>query len=202
MSMNDRTAYWLDTARVGDEYEIAEVTAEAWRDAYRHILPAEFLADLDLNRWAERVRRCRADGIPTFVAGQGERILGTVFVTTCDETGYEEMAELKALYVRPEAQGKGLGRALVHCCTRQAIDLGYDAMCCCAFTENLSARAFYLALEAELGSQIVCRVAGKDYWDQVYIWRDLSALMGRLGEVASQFNAYRPRPNCGLRRLD
>jgi len=187
--------YWLEEACEGDEYQIAEVTAEAWRSAYRGILPSEFLARLDLNRWVKRVRDRRQEGVPTLVVGSGERILGTAHIVRSDEAGYEHMAELKAIYVRPEAQGMGLGKALVRQCALHAQGLGFESMCCCAFKDNQQAREFYLALGALINGEIVCNVNGVDYLDTVFVWQDLHGLLTKFGPKDERFRANRPGPH-------
>ena len=44
-------------AAPGDAGAVAEIHAEAWRAAYRGIVPAAYLAKLDAGKRAERFRR-------------------------------------------------------------------------------------------------------------------------------------------------
>jgi GNAT superfamily N-acetyltransferase len=77
------------------------------------------------------------------------RVLGSVMlVRLADDT-----AQLRLLYVEPDARGLGLGRWLVQECIRTAQQLGYQRMLLLTNSELLPARALYQSLGFECTAQ-------------------------------------------------
>jgi ribosomal protein S18 acetylase RimI-like enzyme len=63
----DGSTVHLRDARRGDEIAVAEVHVRSWQEAYRDLMPAEFLAALDPRDRAERYEFEGGDGAPTTV---------------------------------------------------------------------------------------------------------------------------------------
>lgn len=57
----------------------------------------------------------------------------------------EGRAEIKRLYVAPEARGLGLGKALLEAVTRTAANIGHGALCLDTLPFMAEAQALYLA---------------------------------------------------------
>ena len=95
-------------AREDDAEAIAGVHVETWRDAYVGLLPQEVLDGLSrrrqMRRWRRAIRNPETELGQVFVA-DGGGIAG--FGSASRETG-----EITTLYVRPDAQGQGIGRML------------------------------------------------------------------------------------------
>jgi ribosomal protein S18 acetylase RimI-like enzyme len=60
-------AVTLRDARRGDELAVAQVHVRSWQDAYRELMPAEFLAGLDPRDRAARYKFEAGEGAPTTV---------------------------------------------------------------------------------------------------------------------------------------
>jgi len=75
-----------------------------------------------------------------WVAEQGGRMVGSIFLCETD-TG----AQLRLLYVEPEARGLGIGEALVRTCVDFARDAGYSRIRLWTHTILTSARRIYAA---------------------------------------------------------
>ena len=95
-------------AREDDAGAIAGVHVETWRAAYAGLLPQEVLDGLSrrrqTRRWRRAIRDPQAELGQVFVAEDGG-IAG--FGSASREAG-----EITTLYVRPDAQRRGIGRML------------------------------------------------------------------------------------------
>jgi ribosomal protein S18 acetylase RimI-like enzyme len=107
-------------ALAGEFAEIGEIRVSA------------YLADGFLSAssgYVPRLRELGADGLgPVLVAADESMLVGTVMLQTWPDGGEllrgPGEAEIRALAVRPEARGRGLGRALVSAVIERAARLG------------------------------------------------------------------------------
>jgi ribosomal protein S18 acetylase RimI-like enzyme len=79
--------------------------------------------------YAPRLRELGSDGAgPVLVATDDTAIIGTVMLQTWPNGGQllqgPDEAEMRALAVRPEARGRGIGRALVDAAIKRAAEVG------------------------------------------------------------------------------
>jgi GNAT superfamily N-acetyltransferase len=130
------------TATAADAEAIAAVQRHGWQVAYRHIFPAEELAQetfVHLERWRTRL----ADpplGWAVFVAERDGAVVGFAAVgPSRDEPG---IGELYAIYVDPDAWSTGAGRALIEQGEEQ-LCRDYGEATLWVLDENPRARAFY-----------------------------------------------------------
>ncbi|MEE4492576.1 GNAT family N-acetyltransferase [Streptomyces sp. NPDC050529] len=83
-----------------------------------------FLAPLDRDAaacwWRERAASVDAGHHQVWIARDGERIAGTIALTPAPLPNARHRAEVAKLMVRPSAQGRGLGRALLDAVERSA----------------------------------------------------------------------------------
>jgi GNAT superfamily N-acetyltransferase len=127
-------------ASIADHPALVDVIARWHWDEWGH-------ADREgsVAAWAESLRRrTRRDGVPTtFVALDGDRLLGSVTVTDHDMPGHPRYGELHpwiaGTLVHPDARGRGVGTALMRHAARQAAAWGVPRLH--LYTE--SARGFY-----------------------------------------------------------
>jgi ribosomal protein S18 acetylase RimI-like enzyme len=127
-----------------DAPAIATVHVATWRDAYRGLLPDDFLAGLDVDEWAERWRgRLAAPvaGIFTLVFEAGGRVRGFVSGGP-DRHGYAG-GEVFAIYVDPDCQGAGAGRQLLDAAARRLADGRFSEAGLWVLAGNHPARGFY-----------------------------------------------------------
>ena len=137
-------------AAASDAEDLARVRIASWRAAYRGIVPAAVLDGFDPSAevvtWRERltaVTDARV-GVAFLVEPPARpRLVG--FVTTGparhdDEAG---LGEVWAIYVEPDAQGQGVGRALMDAGVRDLSTRGFGEVVLWVFEANAPARAFY-----------------------------------------------------------
>ncbi len=137
--------------RKEDGYAWYTLLDEVWRDAYSHILPVEVFDARDY------ARKDRANGFTQekfvgerkigYVAEHEGKIIGLMFGTL--DSDYEffknEYADLVALYVYPEYQGKGIGTALRDIFIEWAKEKNADRFVIGVLKDNAKARKVYEA---------------------------------------------------------
>ncbi|MGN6033699.1 MAG: GNAT family N-acetyltransferase [Thermomicrobiales bacterium] len=108
-------------ARLGDAPAIAAIHVRTWQDAYRELLPATLLAGLDVADRTRMWERMLASHLPrtaTLVAEDGGTVVGFCSVggarlPGADGPETDATGEIYAIYVWPDAQGMGVGAALM-----------------------------------------------------------------------------------------
>ena len=138
-----------------DAFEWYTLLDEVWHDAYGHIFPQEVFDGRDY------AREERANGFEdkyvgerkiAYVAECDGKIVGLMFGTLdtdyeCFKNGY---ADLTALYVYPEYQGKGIGTALRDIFTDWAKAQNADKYVIGVLKDNTKARKVYESWGGEL----------------------------------------------------
>ena len=128
-------------AVLGDARRLAEIHVATWRATYSGVMPQEVLDGLSV----EERERLWQEWIPhpetaAFVADLGDGVVGFVNVGPC--WAEPEIGELYAIYVEPDAQGRGAGIALMDAAVT-ALRERWDEAILWVATENPRARRFY-----------------------------------------------------------
>lgn len=152
-----------------DAEEIIELKNETWRSSYRHIFENEVFKDLD-NEKPRRIARFKQkdlnkNGHIGFVAVDQNKVVGfsEAFSTSLYEH-YKELgyADLATMYILPQYQHIGLGRALFNKITKGLIELGHTKMVIGALKDNVQARSAYEKWGAVLDTS----------YEKPFIWRN------------------------------
>jgi len=140
----------LREARRGDEPAVADVHVRAWQEAYRGLIPDEFLDELDPDDRARTYTFESEDPAAptTLLAVQegedcGEVILG--FATFCPSRDLDapDHGEVAALYVDPDRYEGGVGRMLMAEARRRLWEAGFAAALLWVLDGNDRAVRFY-----------------------------------------------------------
>lgn len=127
----------------GDAAGLARVHVEAWRETYAGLLPAPYLAAMDVIRHARRWRRqltlapeaeivLVAEGRDGLVGYSGGLVLA----------GRPAMGLVNTLYLLRSAQGAGLGRGLLGAMARVLAARGAGSLQLWVLEGNARARGF------------------------------------------------------------
>jgi GNAT superfamily N-acetyltransferase len=143
-------AVGLRDARRGDEPAVAEIHVRAWQEAYRGLIPDEFLDALDP---ADRAARYSfeaddPDAPSTLLAVQegedcGELILGFVTFGRSRDADAPDHGEVLALYVDPDRYEGGVGRMLMAAARRRLWEAGFAEALLWVLDGNDRAVRFY-----------------------------------------------------------
>jgi ribosomal protein S18 acetylase RimI-like enzyme len=166
-------------ARPGDATQIARVHVASWRATYPGMLPDRYLVNMSVPTQAERWRRTLRDpksAAGTWVAAvQGQGVVG---FGSCgaQRTALDGFAgEFFTLYLVEEAQGLGLGRALMATMAADLLEDGRESAVVWVLADN-PARWFYERVGGLKVAEVPSRFAGADITEVAYGWRDLEPL--------------------------
>jgi GNAT superfamily N-acetyltransferase len=128
----------LRAAQVSDSRSIAQFHTRCWREAYRGLVPQDYLDRVDVDdravRWRDRLVN---GGRRAAVAEYGGQIVGVVSWARSRDAGSAPPLELKSLYVAAAYRGSGIAADLLD----RAI--GTQAAHLWVFEDNPRAHRFY-----------------------------------------------------------
>ena len=158
-------------AKAIDALSVAETHDEAWRNAYRGIIPGPELEKLISRRgpvwWESAIRKGSRVALLMF----GDKIAGYANYGRNRARSLFYDGEIYELYLRPEFQGLGFGRRLFTATRRDLAQSGLKSLVVWALSENEPAVEFYRAL----GGRAVARSSerfGTRVLDKVaFAWR-------------------------------
>ena len=155
-------------ARPDDAHAIADVHDEAWRNAYRGMIPGKELERLVERRGAKWWRNAIDRKTRIVVMAFGGVIAGYATYGRNRAAGLPYQGEIFELYLRPEYQGVGLGKRLFNAVRRDLTGHDVKSILVWALADNERACNFY----RRLGGQAV------------------DAMVERFGEVKLQKIAF------------
>ena len=142
------TIFTVRKAILSDSEGIARVRVDTWRAAYKGIVLDEILESLsverDTARWQENFASSRSPFV--FVAEVEGQVVGFACGGPERSRDPEYAGELYAIYILPECQGQGIGRALLDASRSWLRAHGFTSMLIWVLKENLPACGFYAAL--------------------------------------------------------
>jgi ribosomal protein S18 acetylase RimI-like enzyme len=183
------SAITIRAARPGDARRIARLDVETWRVAYAGILATPFLVGLSATRreigWATVIEREPRD-VRVAVDGDGE-IVG---FGSCgrNRDSAEHAGEVFTLYVAPDWQNQGIGRALLLSLFERLVAQGCASAIIWVLRDN-PGRFFYRRLGGREVRHKHFVVGGKRSEAAGYVWPDLQRYL----ETAARADG-RPEP--------
>jgi ribosomal protein S18 acetylase RimI-like enzyme len=161
-----------------DAAAISHVHVQSWLTTYAGVVPADYLASLSeaerIPLWQEWFER----DICVHVANLNGDVVGFVSGGALREPLDPYRAEMYALYLLQEVQGKGIGRALVSTLAASLLAKGFTNMLVWVLEQNPAVR-FYEKLGARrLGSKEI-EIGGALLSELALGWPDLSQIAPR-----------------------
>jgi len=167
-------------ARLVDAETIARIEVETWRTTYAGMLPDRVLLNMSERRqtasWGHFLRH-RPDDVRIAHTPRGT-LTGFGNCGAQRDSGLDYEGEIYTLYVLPDAQGQGAGRALVLALFSRLVATGRSSALVWVVRAN-PARFFYERLG---GKQVMHRpipVGGQPVDAVAYGWRDLATVLSR-----------------------
>jgi ribosomal protein S18 acetylase RimI-like enzyme len=139
-------------AVLDDAARIASVHVASWRGGYRGLIPQDYLDTIDLAEWTDRrILRLRqvdwSRGGCYVATGDNDELSGFTDVgpTRDDDSDPDTVGEVRAIYLAPDAWGKGFGRALMTAGLTKLASCGYREATLWVLNTNAQAQRFYTA---------------------------------------------------------
>jgi L-amino acid N-acyltransferase YncA len=158
-----------------DADAISHVHVESWRTTYAGIVPDEYLAGLDEAEGAVRWREWLTRDVQVFVAELDGEVVGFVGGGSLREPVQDYDAELFAIYLLKQVQGRGIGTALLRALAESLDVGGFKSMVVWVLEGNASSR-FYERLGAVRLSSKEMEVGGLMLPVVAYGWCDLKGV--------------------------
>lgn len=172
--MND-TAFRVREATAMDGQALAEIHVETWQAAYAGLVPDDYLVRLSVKERTRYWRELAAQRKKTqvLVAENDERqVVGFAAWGRTRAKNLPYRAEIYELYVHPDWQNQGGGRALMTAVFEEVAAAGGFNACLWVLSGNNS-RFFYEAMGGQSVGQRRERFAGADLDETAYAWPDL-----------------------------
>lgn len=160
----------------GDVDALAAMHVQAWREAYRGLMPDAVLAGLDVGRRAATWRETLARGTPVMLALWADEIVGFMGCGRRRNPALPSDGEVYGLYVLARAQRQGIGHALMRFAAERLEGQGFASASLWVFEGNGPARGFYEALGGRMCAR---RMESRDGWalsEVAYRWDNLVQL--------------------------
>ncbi|RDS84926.1 GNAT family N-acetyltransferase [Dyella monticola] len=137
----------LRAAEPEDALAVARVHVRAWQVGYRHLLSGEYLAQLRPEERALRYDFATNDTRRpmTLVAVENDAIRGFATIAPARDSDITDHGELCALYVDPDAWGRGVGTALLAAARQRLVELGFRHAVLWLLNGNTRAARLYRA---------------------------------------------------------
>jgi GNAT superfamily N-acetyltransferase len=165
----------IRAATLEDAEKIAHVHVESWRSTYPGIVPEEYLAALSVSGRAIAWREGMTNGIAVHIAELNGEVVGFISGGPIREPIAPYDGELYAVYILQQAQGQGIGKALLQELARLLLGQGFASMAVWVLEQN-PAKHFYMHTGAELLASKEIEIGGAVLADAAYGWPDLRSL--------------------------
>ena len=139
----------LRPATPDDAERMATIHIDAWRAAYRGLVPASFLAALDHGRRTMRFREFLETGAHgTYIIEHDGEAVGHLTIGPCRDTDLDKqtVGEIWGIYLAPAHWRRGIGSKVCRQAERMLRSRGFRPIVLWVFEGNTSARRFYEAM--------------------------------------------------------
>jgi len=129
---------------LSDVSRVAEIHVFGWRNAYRGIIPDDYLFKnmIVSKRMSYFEKSVQNSAEESYVFDDGI-LKAFMTIGACRDIDKSEAFELWGIYVDPFMQRQGIGSKMVGICEEKAVERGYSEICLWVLEKNADARRFY-----------------------------------------------------------
>ena len=130
-------------AGIVDIPALSLIHARSWKEAYRGMVPQEYLDSLSDDRWEPMLRAWLAAGNHALMLLEDGLPVGCCTYGAAREERFAGWGEIVSLYLLPGYIGRGYGQALLQAVLQDMEKIGYQKITLWVLRENRRARRFY-----------------------------------------------------------
>ncbi|WP_079507577.1 GNAT family N-acetyltransferase [Mesobacillus jeotgali] len=166
-------------AAIEDSAAIAGVHIKSWKETYQGLVSQEYLDSLKVEDrqplWEKSLTET-PDKSPVFVAVNPEGEIVGFASFGKERTGkFHADGELYAIYILKKYQRKRIGLKLLEVGLEEMLRQKYGSMLVWVLNDNES-RKFYESLQPEKAGEEKIEIAGKEFAESAYVWKDSKLL--------------------------
>ena len=154
--------------KTDDFNAISRIYALSWKEAYKNIVPQQYLDDISENNWADKLRNSSYDA---YIIIENGIYIGTSSICAARDKEMGGWGEIISIYLLPEYFGKGYGKPLFDNSVNALKNMGYDKIYVWVLEQNMRARKFYEKNGFSLLDKKLINIGGKDLPEVRYIYR-------------------------------
>lgn len=154
------------------DYVIAN--AKAWQEAYKGVVNDEFLELIntkeEINNSIERIKKSLNNSFDkSFLLKVDKMPVGVIRVCKSRDDNYQNMGEIRALYLLNEVKHQGFGKILLEKAKEEVKKMGFNSMIVGCLSENTNANSFYKHMGAVLVSSRDFKLPNQTLKENVYL---------------------------------
>lgn len=149
---------------VDDIGKVRQIYISGWQNAFKGIVPQDYLDNLNLDDWAPPLEGA-------YILTDGKNVLGTSSIALARDKALAGWGEIISVFLLPELIGQGYGHLLFEDVKAKLVELGYDKIYLMVFEDNTRARKFYEKHGFSWNHErTFLNVGGKDLPELRYVW--------------------------------
>ena len=171
----------IRSAQSGDQFELANTHLNSWREAYRGLLPQNYLDELPLTfrgrakNWQQKINLSEKYIIQ--VAENKNGIVGFACLQPARDNDMSEYAEVSAIYLLEKFKGTGVGFKLLTSGLKKIEQRGFKKAYCWVLEGNPTIK-FYEKSGAKFSGKIKeDEIGGMKCNDLRYVWEDINLVI-------------------------
>ncbi len=153
-----------------DSADLARLYREAWRYAYRGIIPGIALEAMIARRGTDWWRRAYRRNLRTLVLDFDGMTAGYVTFGRCRSADRLAEGEIYELYLNPEFHGAGFGRHLFRAAREELVRRDLKRLIVWSLADNPAACRFYAAMGGRVHAKSAQEIGGVTLPMLGYVW--------------------------------
>ena len=177
MTQPKSRAVLVRRAVVDDADAIERVRTDTWRDAYRGLMPDSLLNGLGYDASRRRAQMSAISAHQFVLVAEDDDVVIGFCIGGRSRTPEDVFSgEVYAIYVLPERQGRGAGRALLDGAAKELQGRGHPSMIIWVLRDNAPSRRFYERMGGVHVRDEERELDGVRIIESGYGWEDISPL--------------------------
>lgn len=154
----------ISIALPDEAFELSLIHKRSWVEAYKDLLPADYLMALSDSHWVSLFERTLPDpSVRSWILRLNSKPVACAFVSPSRYEGYEADLEVNSIYCIPEYWGNGFGKTLFPKIVEYARDNKFSRICLWVLAGNKRGIRFYQNMGFyEDGVTMQCTIGGKE----------------------------------------